>query len=79
VFSHALQFADDSDLAESLNGMHDALEKAISDPVLKYSALSVLASAVSHGGKHYRTFAGELSPLDAKLLGTMIQSETMRQ
>jgi hypothetical protein len=79
AFSHAIQFAEASDVAASLTAIHDPLVKAIHDPVLKYSALSVLANAVSHGGDQYRTFAGELSPINAKLLAAMIELETIRQ
>jgi hypothetical protein len=77
ALAHALQFAPVSDAAAALERLQDPIVKSVRDPVLKYSALSVLANAVSCCGDEYRRFGGDLSPINLKLLETMIPSERL--
>jgi hypothetical protein len=76
AFAYALKFAEVDDATQALAQLQDHLTRAIRDPLLKYSALAVIASATLSCGDHYKSFAGELSAINAKLLSTMMQSET---
>jgi hypothetical protein len=75
AFGKALQAADRADAVDSLNALHEALVKAIENPSLKYSALGVVAKAIVYCGDEYQSFAGELPPINAKLLASMIETE----
>jgi RNA-binding protein YhbY len=78
VVGQSIQFADPHDVADVLATLQNQIETAIQSPGLKYAALNVLAKAVIYCGDQYRSFAGELSPVNAKLLETMIGAERSR-
>jgi hypothetical protein len=78
VIGQSIQSADPQDVAEVLAALQNQIASAVQSPGLKYSALSVLAKAVTYCGDQYRSFAGELSPINAKLLETMIGAERSR-
>jgi hypothetical protein len=75
AFGRSLSFAELRDAKAALETLQPHLSEAVDDPSLKYSALFVLAKASISFGDEYRSFIGNLSSVNAKLLNLMISTE----
>jgi hypothetical protein len=78
VIGQSIPFADPKDVAAVLASLQNQIAAAVQSPGLNYSALNVLAKAITYCGDQYRSFAGELSPINEKLLDMMIGAERSR-